>query len=49
LSDNDKYYIIRKRILIRKIQKYWRIAISNPDYVICRKRLLYELNELNEF
>ena len=26
----------------KTIQKYWRRAISNPNYVVCRNRLMHE-------
>ena len=31
----------------RKIQKNWRQVITNPEYVMCRRRLLYEFREYN--
>ena len=34
--------IFKKRVDAAKtIQKYWRRAISNPNYVVCRNRLEY--------
>jgi hypothetical protein len=30
----------------KKIQKHWRECISNPNYLVCRKRLLWEFSEL---
>jgi hypothetical protein len=28
-----------------KISRAWRIAVSNPDYLVCRKRLRQEFEE----
>ena len=28
------------------IQKYWRKAISDPHYVVCKKRLLWEFSSI---
>jgi hypothetical protein len=29
------------------IQRKWRISVSNPEFVACRKRLLFEYNTLS--
>ena len=29
----------------RKIQRNWRIVVSNPAYLVCRRRLEYEFRE----
>ena len=29
----------------RKIQRNWRIVISNPGYLMCRRRLMFEFRE----
>ena len=31
-----------------KIQNAWRICVSNPSFLICKKRLIREFNELND-
>ena len=31
---------------IQKVQRAWRECISNPKYMICRRRLLREFEEL---
>jgi hypothetical protein len=31
------------------IQEKWRKVICDPSYLMCRRRLNYELNELNSF
>ena len=31
-----------------KISRAWRIAVSNPDYLLCRKRLRHEFEEFQE-
>jgi hypothetical protein len=33
---------------VRIIQKYWKISISNPQFKLCRKRLVYEFEHFNE-
>ena len=37
---------IREWTAVNTIKKYWRQAISNPEYVLCRKRLWREFKEL---
>ena len=29
------------------IQRKWRISVSNPEFVACRKRLLFKYNTLS--
>ncbi len=38
--------LVQAKIAARTIQKYWRRAVSAPDFVVCRKRLRYELSNL---
>ena len=38
--------IIQKYFAIKKIWRYWFQAITNPAYMLCKKRLLNELNNL---
>lgn len=33
-------------VATRKIQKVWREVIANPSFLVCRKRLMYEFEEL---
>ena len=30
----------------RRIQRNWRLVISNPEYLVCRRRLMHELEIL---
>ena len=32
----------KKSDAAKTIQKYWRTVISNPNYKVCHKRLMYE-------
>jgi hypothetical protein len=47
LSDLELGTIIQKHRSSKIIQKVWRRAVSNPNYVVCRKRLLWEFLEGN--
>jgi hypothetical protein len=46
---NDIFYdtLVKINIAALKIQNQWRKCISNPDYVLCRKRLLTEYKTMN--
>lgn len=37
-----------KSMCARKVQRYWRMALANPAYDICKRRLLREFNSLVE-
>jgi hypothetical protein len=37
--------VVMKTHAARVIQRHWRHAIANPQYLVCRRRLLRELNE----
>jgi hypothetical protein len=37
--------VIREHFAAKLIQRKWRNAISNPNYAICKKRLLKEYKE----
>ena len=37
-------YIMRKNMFARRIQRAWRECISNPNYAMCRRRLLQEFS-----
>jgi hypothetical protein len=39
--------VIREYFAQKTIAKYWRNAICNPEYTICKKRLQKEFNELH--
>jgi hypothetical protein len=47
LSEKEKYTIICKYFAARKIQGAWRRAIADPNYLVCRRRLLRELEGLD--
>jgi len=49
LSDKDLIQIIKKNHAICVIQRAWRICNSNPEYLICKKRLLKDYYSLIEF
>ena len=36
---------IRQYFAVKRIWRYWFRAITNPEYTLCRKRLLRELEE----
>jgi hypothetical protein len=36
----------RKYFAQKKIARYWRECISNPEYKICQRRLIREFQEL---
>lgn len=44
--DSDVFDYIKKYNMAKRIQRQWRHCISNPKYLMCRKRLLTELSEL---
>lgn len=41
-----KPFSVKKERAAVKIQKVWRNAISNPEYLICKNRILNEFNDL---
>ena len=41
--------VSRDRIAAEKIQKVWRRCISDPNYQMCKKRLLREFEEQRIF
>lgn len=46
LTDSDVFEYICKTLSAKRIQRHWRNCISNPDYVLCRKRLNAEFIEM---
>lgn len=48
IYESDVVTHIKKQIMAKRIQRQWRESISNPQYVICRKRLLCEYITLIE-
>ena len=42
LSLDDKKNIVLEHHSASVIQRVWRIVVSNPNYLVCKKRLLYE-------
>ena len=42
----NKLVCFWKCVRARKIQRQWRKANSNPEYKLCRDRLMYEFNEI---
>jgi hypothetical protein len=47
LSDKERCTIIERHRSSKIIQKAWRRAVSDPNYIVCRKRLLWEFLEEN--
>jgi hypothetical protein len=43
----EKVVRFTRRICAKKIQRAWRRAVSDPEYKICRDRLMKEYSELN--
>jgi hypothetical protein len=39
-------HVIRRYFAAKSILRYWKNAICNPEYAICKKRLLREFSEL---
>ena len=39
----------RKERYAKRIQRAWRNVISNPNYVLCRKRLMNEFIEFDNY
>jgi hypothetical protein len=46
LSSMDLYGIIKRHSAAKAIQKHWRHNIANPCYMVCRRRLLREFDEI---
>lgn len=45
IMDNLEFvFNIKKEKACIKIQKVWRNSISNPEYLICKNRILDEFN-----
>lgn len=44
-GDIIDYY--KQYLAAHKIQKQWRISISNPSYLLCQKRLLTEFAQIS--
>jgi hypothetical protein len=45
LSDLELCTIIRKHRSIKIIKRVWKCAVSDPKYIVCRKRLLREFDD----
>ena len=46
MTDQELCEIVKRIVKARVIQRYWRICVSDPNYLVCRKRLLYEHNNM---
>lgn len=42
-----KLETLRRNMYARRIQRVWRRCVSNPEYKVCRNRLMREYNEDN--
>jgi hypothetical protein len=40
--------IRRLEALVRRAQRAWRHAVTDPAHLVCRRRLAFEFAELNE-
>ena len=38
--------LMKMQSSVRKIQRVWRRCISDPSYKVCKKRLLYEFQDM---
>ncbi len=47
LSTNDIFAVVKQYHSVLVIQKVWRQVISNPEYMICKRRLLHEYNSMD--
>ncbi len=45
MSKSDEIKMYRQYFASKRIQRKWKICISNPSYKICKKRLMREFNE----
>ena len=46
LSLDEKMTIVRRHRAASVIQRVWRMVVSNPNYLVCKKRLMYEFTSL---
>ena len=46
MTTREQSEIIKRVVKAKVIQRYWRICISDPTYLVCKKRLLYELENM---
>ena len=46
LSLDDKKNIVLEHHSASVIQRVWRMVVSNPNYLVCKKRLMYEYRTL---
>jgi hypothetical protein len=42
MTDKELCEIVKRVVKAKVIQRYWRTCITNPSYLVCKKRLLYE-------
>ncbi len=45
-SDEDAINVIKKITSCQKIKTQWKRSVSDPGFVVCQNRLLYEFNQL---
>ena len=46
LSEAKLMECIRQHAAAKSIARHWKVCNSNPEYLVCRKRLLYEFKNL---
>ena len=44
--DPDYIQLARRYIAVNKIKKMWFRCITDPEYIMCKKRLMKEFNEI---
>ena len=47
MRDNLRTEILMANHYAHLIQRNWRRVITDPEYAMCRKRLMYEFNQIN--
>jgi hypothetical protein len=45
-TDMDYVEAVYKHLAAKRIQRKWRHVISNPEYAVCRRRLMREFHVL---
>jgi hypothetical protein len=48
LSTEDLCNIIKRHRSAKAIQRHWRHVITNPCFVVCKRRLLREFDEITQ-
>jgi hypothetical protein len=46
MTDQELCEIVKRIVKARVIQRYWRTCVSDPSYLVCKNRLLFEHSSL---